>query len=714
MAQLSPSRGASAPSPPWEAAARLRPAEPRLRTLANDLLRRCRGDGPPNCTAACPLRVDARRCLRLTAEGRFTEAVRVLRESSPFPGILSHVCAHPCELHCKRIDEDTGVRIRDVEQFLVAREGDPVHRIERAADCGRSVAVVGGGPAGLMAAHDLRCKGYDVTLLEEAEELGGNLIRAIPESRLPRRVVERDVALLSLLGVRVRTSTALGREVSLDELQEEFDAVVLCIGFAGVHRATADFALSRTARGTVAVAGVGRVLGRPAVFAAGDAVTGPGSVVDAMADGRRAAAAVHSYLTPAARGGEDHLGPQALRWRLEVSEEERRRRVRLPDLLEPAQPPLSAVQARAEAARCLECRCRICVDECEFLSRSCRSPQELGSRLLTDVAAAVDLVYSCTLCGLCSAVCPEGLALGGIMLEARRELVRRGLGPLPQHQPLVASYRRSIEPPLTLAVPAAGRRRSKRIFLPGCGLSSASPRAAARAYRWLREGYPDLGVALYCCGAPVLDLGMEEEFARGKEGLLRLLETVGAEEVLAACPSCTRVLREHIPEVRVAAAWVELAELTAPRPSRTGATVTIHDSCRARGDARLQEALRTLVERSGAKVVEPAHSRERTLCCGRGGGVGLLGRELGRSLGRRRVAEAGEAVVTACAGCRRVLVGGGAAAVHLVDFLADSRWLRHATRPPPRGLHVRANRAVTRLLLRRQALSERAGSEVPR
>ncbi|HSK08875.1 MAG TPA: FAD-dependent oxidoreductase, partial [Vicinamibacterales bacterium] len=188
---------------PWEASAAPAP-RPALTRLAEEMLSRCRGEGPANCVGRCPLRVDARGYVQLAREGRYREALQLVRERLPFPGVLGYVCAHPCEQHCKRLDEDSPVRIRDIKRFLAEWEpGDPQHLLECEPARPERVAVVGAGPAGLLAAHDLRRRGFQVTLFERDAALGGCLARQIPDWRLPRPVLDRDLSVIAALGIEV-------------------------------------------------------------------------------------------------------------------------------------------------------------------------------------------------------------------------------------------------------------------------------------------------------------------------------------------------------------------------------------------------------------------------------------------------------------------------------------------------------------------------------
>src|SRR5210317_67123 len=106
---------------PWEREARVGEMPDRLTQLADEILSRCRGEGPANCVARCPLHVDARGYVQLTKEGKYDEALQRVREKLPFPGIIGYICTHPCELHCKRIDDDNSIRIRDIKRFLADR-----------------------------------------------------------------------------------------------------------------------------------------------------------------------------------------------------------------------------------------------------------------------------------------------------------------------------------------------------------------------------------------------------------------------------------------------------------------------------------------------------------------------------------------------------------------------------------------------------------------
>jgi len=183
------------------------------------------------CQAACPVGTNAGLYVSLIGEGRYDEAARVVAESNPFPSICGRVCTAPCEDACRRQEFDTPIAIRDLKRFAMdhgntgARQlPPPRHRYDD------RVAIVGAGPTGLSAAYYLARRGYPVTIFDALPVAGGMMAIGIPDYRLPRAELARDIAALSGLDVEIRLNTALGRDISFSELQAEFAAVLLAVG----------------------------------------------------------------------------------------------------------------------------------------------------------------------------------------------------------------------------------------------------------------------------------------------------------------------------------------------------------------------------------------------------------------------------------------------------------------------------------------------------
>lgn len=190
------------------------------------------------CMMACPAHTNAGRYVSLIAEGRFEEAYRIARDPNPLASICGRVCAHPCETACRRGAIDQPIAIRALKRFLTERHGPeskhPVNTNE-----GRLqpklpylIAVVGGGPVGLSAAHDLALMGYSVTIFEAAPVAGGMLYLGVPEYRLPRDVVEAQVREILATGdITLKLNQAAGRDFTIADLRHQgFDAVLLAVG----------------------------------------------------------------------------------------------------------------------------------------------------------------------------------------------------------------------------------------------------------------------------------------------------------------------------------------------------------------------------------------------------------------------------------------------------------------------------------------------------
>jgi NADPH-dependent glutamate synthase beta subunit-like oxidoreductase/NAD-dependent dihydropyrimidine dehydrogenase PreA subunit len=190
------------------------------------------------CMMACPAHTNAGRYVGLIAEGRFEEAYKFARDPNPLASICGRVCAHPCETACRRGEIDRPIAIRALKRFLTERHG-PESKYPLNINAGRgqnplgfSVAVVGGGPVGLSAAHDLALMGYSVTIFEAAPVAGGMLYLGIPEYRLPRDVVEGQVReILETGDITLKLNHAAGRDFMVSDLRRQgFDAVLIAVG----------------------------------------------------------------------------------------------------------------------------------------------------------------------------------------------------------------------------------------------------------------------------------------------------------------------------------------------------------------------------------------------------------------------------------------------------------------------------------------------------
>ena len=210
--------------------------------IAIDEAKRCLNCRQHPCVSGCPVNVRIPEFIAKVAEGEFEEAYKIITSTNSLPAVCGRVCPqeHQCEGKCVRGIKGESVGIGRLERFVAdwhAAHADPNAKVEKPVSNGHRVAVVGSGPAGLTCAGDLARMGYEVTVYELFHKAGGVLVYGIPEFRLPKAIVAREVAALEEMGVKIVTDAVIGRAISIDELltEEDFEAVFLGSG-AGLPR----------------------------------------------------------------------------------------------------------------------------------------------------------------------------------------------------------------------------------------------------------------------------------------------------------------------------------------------------------------------------------------------------------------------------------------------------------------------------------------------
>lgn len=184
----------------------------------------------PPCQSLCPAHVDIPRYIALVNEGRYAEALRVIRNDNPLPTVCGYVCEHPCEKACRRSLVDSPVNIVGLKRFA-ADNAEASAPMPNQPSTGKTVGIVGGGPAGLTTAYFLQLMGHEVTIYEQRPKLGGMVRYGIPDYRLPQDKLDEDVDFILATGVKVEYGISIGAEgTTLDDLRGRHDAVCLAIG----------------------------------------------------------------------------------------------------------------------------------------------------------------------------------------------------------------------------------------------------------------------------------------------------------------------------------------------------------------------------------------------------------------------------------------------------------------------------------------------------
>ena len=189
----------------------------------------CNSNQPVACVKSCPAGVDIPGYIALVQQGRYADAVRLIRRDNPMPTTCAYICEHPCENRCKRTIIDAPVNIRGLKKMAVDNSGIvPVPECE--APTGKKIAIIGGGPGGLSAAYYLALMGHKVTIFEQRKQLGGMLRYGIPNYRFPRKKLDEEIDSILSTGIEVKKNVSVGKDISFDDITNEYDATYISIG----------------------------------------------------------------------------------------------------------------------------------------------------------------------------------------------------------------------------------------------------------------------------------------------------------------------------------------------------------------------------------------------------------------------------------------------------------------------------------------------------
>lgn len=327
-----------------------------LELLLSDHVGDCMGP----CQVACPAGMNIPQMIRYMAAGQYDKAIKTIKEDIALPAVTGYICPAPCEKACRRGQIDDPIAIRLIKKC--AAEIDLAENIpykpKPSPDCNKKVAIVGAGPAGLSAAYYLQRKGVSCTVFDNHEKPGGMLRYGVPEEDLPRSVLEKEIDQIRKMGVVFKQKISIGKDITLEELSNTFDAI-----FLGMGKVTEDdlhrmgFAQDKK---TLKIDKDTLQTNIPAVFAGGDVRKGLKLAVRSLADGKKAADSIMQFLnkepvTGSLRPFNTRMGklePEELQKFLGFSEKTER------SYFIDQQNSLTSEQASKEAENCLHCDCR--------------------------------------------------------------------------------------------------------------------------------------------------------------------------------------------------------------------------------------------------------------------------------------------------------------------------------------------------------------------
>ncbi len=662
-----------------------------------ELEAQCIQEHAPPCTAACPLHVDVRGVLAALARADFDAARQTLVKRLPFPGIIGRVCEQPCQAVCHRKAMGGALEIAALERACAdygALPGPP-RRIPRR---GKRVAVIGGGLSGVTVAFELARKGHTVTLFEAAAHLGGALWET-PESVLPRAVLTAELE-AALQDVAVQCNVLIDAD-QFAALRVEFHAIYLGVG-CSMLSAFSPF-LAEFDPVTFATA-------EPGVFAGGRAIAELPAFINSASTGRRAAISIDRYLQQVSlTASRENEGAYATRLYTKLEG------VAPAPVIQPAAPETGYTRAEAaqEAARCLQCECMECVKVCAYLEHYGSYPKQYLRQIYNNLSIVMGerqfniLINSCSLCGLCGAVCPEALNMAEVCREARQLMVVQKRMPPSAHDFALRDMAFSNGPAATLARRAPGSARSEYVFFPGCQLGASTPEHVERVYAYLRETLPNVSLSLRCCGAPAEWAGRSDLFDATLAAFRADYAALGGGQVILACSTCYQMFKTHLPDVPIVSLWEIFDAHGLPDiAADADLALAIHDPCTTRYERAVQDSARNVLRAAGCAIEELPLNRERTECCSYGGLMWLANRPLAETVAQRRVAAHPADYVTYCAMCRDFFAAQGKPTLHLLDVLFEQDLAARAARPGPRFSQRHDNRAQLKRRLLAQLWEE--------
>jgi len=327
-------------------------------------------------------------------------------------------------------------------------------------------------------------------------------------------------------------------------------------------------------------------------------------------------------------------------------------------------PPSLEPYMRDLRERCTECGA--CTKACAFLAHY-GTPKAIATGFDFSLPRHQAIAYECSLCSLCSAVCPEKLDPFRVFLEIRRQYVDGGHFDESAYGVILGYEKRGTSPLFSWYGLPEG---CDTVFFPGCSLPGTRPEVTLRMFRDLQKAVPAIGIVLDCCTKPSHDLGRQAHFDSVFGEMTGYLSDQGVKRVLVACPNCFKIFQHHANGIAVQTVYEFIHANGFSAGSKNGGReVGVHDPCALRNEVPVHQAVRGLLAEIGLTVTEMKHRGRRTVCCGEGGMAGFVKPEFAKAWGAIRQREAaGRPMVAYCAGCTAFL-DRVSPTIHIADLL---------------------------------------------
>ena len=632
------------------------------------MVTRCVYEEAPFCSAACPLKLDVRAMLKAAAAGDFKKALQLYEKAAPFPLIVSAGCEAPCEKKCRLSERGDGIAVREIEA-AVSRCGKQsrlggIFRTKKK----KTAAILGSGLFPLFLAGELEKKAYPVAVFCEQEN--------------PEEFLRCAAGFLDDEAFRLELGRLKGKDIQfsfgcridaafLEEKRRRFDMV--CVSESILDALLPD----------------STVIPELMYCEEEKLIACRDEGVMAAAVGAKKAALTADRLA-------QNLDPRSMRGtedpfesRLYTDLDEAKALTRIPK----SGDRYTEAEAAEEAKRCIQCHCEECMKSCAYLEHYKKYPGLLAREIYNNTQIIMGdhqlnkPMNACTLCGQCTAVCPNGFDMARVCASARRNMVSTDKMPLAPHEFALMDMLFSNGDAF-LSRPQPGKEQCRFVFFPGCQAAAVAPATVKAAYLDLCARLSG-GVALMlgCCGAICDWAGRYEMQDSTRAFLLSELSKLGDPVIIAGCPTCRKELSE-LTGREVKGIWEILDEIGLPDGAKgMDRPAALHDACGARGDARTQETVRRLAEKLGVTLTETPYSGDRAPCCGYGGLTAYANPEVADEITQKALSRSDAPYVSYCMACRDRFARQGRESRHLLELvygtdagsppdISEKRWNR--------------------------------------
>lgn len=616
--------------------------------MLNKLEDLCVQEEAPRCEAACPLHVQVKELVDFIQKEDFSSAYKTYARRVPFPRLMAQLCDAPCKSQCLREDIGGAIKINELEKITV----ESSHKKQKAPPFlpkkNKTMAVIGGGIAGMTYALELGKKGFDVILFEKEDKLGGK-VNSETKPEIISALDESVSYLLTFKNIKINyNSPVIVDNISdLEAFRNEIGADALFVSFPCFLTEKIE-----SATGWCKDTGVFSVPQKDSTY------------IFKASYGKTTAVSSERYATKVSMTvGREKEGVYETKLYTNTAGIAE---VKAPETI------LTKEDAILEAHRCIKCECLECVKGCAFLQSEDSYPKKLIREAYNNISIVMGIRHSnkmiagCQLCGQCGEVCPTGLSMKDVISVMRDLMVDQEKMPPSYYDFAMKDMSYSNGEELFLARNQPGFDKSKYVYFPSCQLSASEPELVMRSYVDLTKKLEGgVGLMLACCGIMALWAGETHLFESGVEKLRKELEGMGNPTIITSCPTCKTTLESSL-NANVIGIW----DILDPADKKAkNITLTIHDACGARTDSGTQNRVRQIIEDSGYDIKEAFYCKDESACCGYGGLTAFARPDVADMASKQLYADDQSPSATYCINCRDRILRHGGQSYHVLELI---------------------------------------------